>query len=54
MKMRKISELITEHLKYTRLAKGLILKRLKKIYAVVNLPCKKFDGRLKRVYTIYT
>ena len=23
---------------------------LKKIYAVVNLSCKEFDGRFKRVY----
>jgi hypothetical protein len=27
---------------------------LKKIYAVVNLPCKEIDGRIKRVYTRYT
>ena len=30
------------------------LKKLKKIYAVVNLPCKKFDGRGKRVYNMST
>ena len=27
---------------------------MKKIYAVVNLPCKEIDGELKRVYTRYT
>ena len=25
----------------------------KRIYAVVNLPCKEIDGRRKRVYNIY-
>ena len=29
-------------------------KSRKKIYAVVNLPCKKFDGKIKKVYTVYT
>ena len=27
---------------------------IKKIYAVVNLPCKEIDGRLKKVYNICT
>ena len=27
---------------------------MKKIYAVVNLPCKEIDGRMKKVYNIYT
>ena len=27
---------------------------IKKIYAVVNIPCKKIDGRLKKVYNMYT
>ena len=26
---------------------------MKKIYAVVNLPCKEIDGRAKKVYNIY-
>ena len=29
-------------------------RKVKKIYAVVNLPCKEIDGRLKKVYTEYT
>ena len=28
--------------------------RLKKVYAVVNLPCKEIDGDEKRVYNVYT
>ena len=46
------SELITEHLNL-QLAKGQRCIK-KKIYAVVNLSCKKIDGRFKRVYTRYT
>ena len=55
MNNEMISELVCSP-NYTRLAKGLrVLKFFeKKFYAVVNLPCKKIDGRLKRVYTIYT
>ena len=29
-------------------------KSRKKIYAVVNLSCKKFDERFKKVYNMYT
>ena len=46
MNNEMISELVCSP-NYTRLAKGLrVLKFFeKKFYAVVNLPCKKIDGR---------
>ena len=48
-----ISELITETPNYTILSGAKKLITIKKIYAVVNLPCKKIDGKIKKVYNMF-
>ena len=48
-----ISELITRKSpNYTILSGAKNKRLLEKIYAGVNLPCKKFDGEIKKVYNI--